>query len=312
MNENMFPQDQADALNWHQLGEPAHKRAADPLAAFRDIAVVVAQLPGDTQAVTCAGGLARQAGANLHVLQMLAMPVEATDSWALIPDPSLVERYAEIRANAARQARDMQHRLSAMCVEGEVRTLEALCSAPPALAAAAVRRTDLAVIGRPAGSTADVAMAHAYFAGVLLESGRPVLVVPEGTRAHLPPRRAIVAWADTSEATRAAHDALPFLEAAEAVEIVVVDAHKGALQTVEQSVEGLLAHLRGHGVHAELTTCSSGRSPVSHALLEQAHRKQAQLIVAGGYGHGRVREWAVGGTTRELFLESSIPVLFSH
>ncbi|NII54992.1 universal stress protein [Luteibacter sp. SG786] len=312
MNENMFPQNPDDALDWHTLGEPARKHEADPLTRFRDIAVVVAHLPGDTLAITCAGGLARRAGGHLHVLQMLAMPVEAPDAWALVPDPALVERYAELRAKAARQARDMQHRLSAMCVQGDVLTLEALCSAPPAMAAAAARRADLAVIGRPATSPSDASIAHAYFAGVLLESGRPVLVVPEGTSARMPPRRAVVGWSDTPEATRAAHDALPLLESAEAVDIVVVNAPKEPVEAVEQSVEGLLTHLRHHGVRTELTLCSSGRSPVSRMLLEQAHRKQAQLIVVGGYGHGRMREWALGGTTRELFHDSPIPVLFSH
>jgi len=157
-----------------------------------------------------------------------------------------------------------------------------------------------------------VSMAHAHFAGLLLESGRPVLVVPEGTRVHLPPRHALVAWSDTAEAARAVHDALPFLEASEAVDVVIVDAPAEAQGPAQRSVEGLLAHLRGHGVRAELTVCSSGRSRVSHVLLDQAHRKQAQLIVAGGYGHGRLREWALGGSTRELFLNSPIPVLFSH
>lgn len=312
MNENMFPQDPADALDWRALGEPARKHEADPVTMFRDIAVVVAHLPGDTLAITCAGGLARRAGGHLHILQMVAMPVEAPDAWALVPDPALIERYAEIRADAARQAREMQHRMSAMCVQGDVLTLEALCSAPPSMAAAAVRRSDLAVIGRPATTSSDAAIAHAYFAGVLLESGRPVLVVPEGTSARMPPRRAVVGWADTPEASRAAHDALPLLETAEAVDIVVVNAPKDSKDAVEESVEGLATHLRHHGVRAEVTLCSSGRSPVSRALLEQAYRKQAQLIVAGGYGHGRMREWAIGGTTRELFHESSIPVLFAH
>ncbi|NID14602.1 universal stress protein [Luteibacter yeojuensis] len=312
MGESMYPQDPADALNWRQPDESEKKSDVDPMASLRDIAVVLAQLTGDMSAITLAGSLARRAGANLHLLQMLAMPVEATDAWALIPDPSLVQRYADIRTQATRQAREMEHRLSAMRVRGEVRTLEALCSAPPAMAAAAARRTDLCVLGRPGDSPSEVSMAHAYFAGLLLESGRPVLVVPEGTAARLPPRHAVVAWADSAEAARAVHDALPFLEASEAVDVVIVDAPKAALETAGRSVEGLLAHLREHGVRAELTTCSSGHGPVSRALLDQAHRKQAQLIVAGGYGHGRVREWAVGGTTRELFLESPVPVLFSH
>lgn len=312
MNENMVQQDPADALNWRNLAETTDGAESDPVSAYRDIAVVVMQLPGDTSAVAVAGKLARRAGAQLHVLQMLTMPVEASDAWALIPDPSLIERYAEIRADAARQARDMEHRLTAMRVDGEVRTLEALYVAPPSLAAAAARRSDLVVLGRPGKSASDVSVAHAYFAGLLLESGRPVVVVPEGTKALLPPRHAIVAWADSAEASRAVHDALPLLEAAEIVDVVVVDPAKTGPEPMERSVESLLAHLRRHGVRAELVTCSSRGSSISHALLDQASRRRAQLIVAGGYGHGRIREWAVGGTTRELFLDSPIPVLFSH
>jgi len=314
MNDNMLRQDPADALDWHTLAEQKHDYDGEraPVPSLRDIAAVITQLPGDTLAMTVAGLLARQAGARLHLLQMLSMPVETTDAWALIPDPSLAERYAELRAQAARQAHDLEHRLAAMRVEGEVRTLEALYSAPPVMAAAAARRTDMAIMARPANAPADVSLAHAYFAGLLLESGRPVIVVPEGTKAHLPPRHAIVAWADTAEAARAVHDALPLLEAAEAVDVVVVDADKSRAEAAALSVESLLAHLRAHEVKAELIHCSSRSSSVGHALLDQASRRHAQLIVAGGYGHGRLREWAIGGTTRELFLDSPVPVLFSH
>lgn len=310
MNENMFRQDPADALDFHHM-DPVKDDKAAALGALRDIAVVVMQLSGDALAVTVAGHLARQSSARLGLLQMLTMPVEATDAWALIPDPSLVERYAEIRAEAAHQAQDLEHRLSAMRVDGDVRTLEAIYSAPPSLAAAAARRTDLVIMGRPGNSAAQASVAHAYFAGLLLESGRPVIVVPEGTKAQLPPRHAIVAWSDTSEAARAVHDALPLLEAAEAVNIVVVDA-VSKVELAVRSADTVLAHLRSHGVRAHLTQCASHGKAVSHVILDQASRHRAQLIVAGGYGHGRLREWAVGGTTRELFLDSPVPVLFSH
>jgi len=312
MNENMLRQDPADALSWHEIDKEKSDAEHTSMASLCDIAAVVTQLSGDNLAVTVAGLLARRAGARLTVLQMLAMPAEVADTWALIPDPALIERYAEIRAEAAHQARDLQHRLAAMRVEGEVRTLEALYSAPPSLAAAAARRADLVVIARPAGSASDAATAHAYFAGLLLESGRPVVMVPEGTKAQLPPRHAVVAWADTAESARAIHDALPLLEAAETVDVVVVDAPSHAPESAAHSVESVLAHLRSHGVQTHLIHCSSRQSSVGHALLDQASRRHAQLIVAGGYGHSRLREWAIGGTTRELFLDSPIPVLFSH
>jgi nucleotide-binding universal stress UspA family protein len=312
MNENMLRQDPGDALAWTALEDDKASRDGDPVRFFRDIAVVVMQLPGDQVAVTVAGLLARRSRARLTILQMLAMPVAETDAWALVPDPTLVARYAQIRADGEQQIRDMRHRLSAMRVEGDVRTLEALHSAPPVLAAAASRRADIIFMIRPAGLAADVAMAHTYFAGLLLESGRPIVVVPEGTTAHLPPRHVIVAWSDTAEAARAVHDALPLLEAAETVDVVVVDAPADGIEPAARSVESLLSHLQSHGVVANLITCSSRGTTISHVLLDQASRRRAQLIVAGGYGHGRLREWAIGGTTRELFHDSRVPVLFSH
>lgn len=312
MNESRRLQDPDDAPAGHP---PEAEKAPGPkenFHSFRDIAAVLMQLPGDQVAVTAAGVLARRAGARLTVLQMLAMPQDAFDAWALVPDPTLVERYARIRADGERQARDMRHRISAMGLDGEVRTLEALHSAPPALAAAATRRGDMVFMTRPSGSAGDVSLAHAYFAGLLLESGRPVVVVPEGSKAQLPPRHAIVAWTDTAEAARAVHDALPLLEAAEAVDVVVVDASASVMEPTARSIESLLAHLQRHGIHANLIHCSSRGSSVGRALLDQASRRHAQLIVAGGYGHGRLREWAIGGTTRELFLDSPVPVLFAH
>jgi nucleotide-binding universal stress UspA family protein len=312
MNESRLLQDPNDGLAWHPLEAEKAQVRTEELHSFREIAVVVMQMPGDQVAVTAAGVFARRAGARLNVLQMLAMPQDAFDAWALVPDPTLVERYAKIRADGERQAQDMRHLISAMRLEGEVRTLEALYSAPPALAAAATRRADIVFMNRPAGSASDVSLAHAYFAGLLLESGRPVVVVPEGSKAHLPPRHAIVAWTDTAEAARAVHDALPLLEAAEAVDVVVVDAPASIMEPAARSVESLLTHLHSHGVRANLIHCSSRGTSIGHALLDQASRRHAQLIVAGGYGHGRLREWAIGGTTRELFLDSTVPVLFAH
>lgn len=308
----MLRQNSTNALEGRTHVELTKDREGAPMRNLRDIAVLIPRQSGDTLAVSMAGQLARRAGAQLHLLQMLSMPVMAADAWALIPDPSLTERYAELRADAAQRARDWEHRLTGMHVAGEVRTLEVLYVAPSALAAAAARQTDLIIMARSSGSPGDVSIAHTYFAGLLLESGRPVIVVPEGTKAHLPPKHVLVAWADTAEAARAVHDALPLLEAAETVDVVIVDADKSDTEATTRSVETLMAHLRAHDVPTNLINCSSRSSSVGHALLDQASRRRAQLIVAGGYGHGRLREWALGGTTRELFMDSPIPVLFSH
>lgn len=311
MAENMFRQDPADAFEWR---EPGVKRGGirEAFRTFRDITAVVTHLPGDELAVQVAGCLALEAGARLDVLQVVSMPVTAAEAWALIPDPALAERHERLRAEAAERAHALTQKIAERKVQGAVRTLEAHYVAPPALAADAARHADLVVMGRATGSSQNMHASHAYFAALLLATGRPLLVVPEGTAARLPPRYVTVAWTDTAEATRALHDAMPLLEEAETVDIVIVDATAGDHDPVLTSADSIMAHLRAHGVHTHLITCASRGSSVGHALLRHATRRHAHLLVAGGYGHGRLREWALGGTTRELFMESSIPVFFSH
>ncbi|WP_139206749.1 universal stress protein [Luteibacter sp. UNCMF331Sha3.1] len=312
MADNMFRQDPADALEWRSLGSETGEKPPDALRAFRDITAVVSHLSGDTLAVEVAASLARRARGRLDVVQVLAMPVTAADAWALIPDPARVERHARLRREAAERAGEFSRMLAGRDVQGEVRTLEALHHAPGTVAAASARHADLVVMGRPTGSASQARAAHRYFAALLLESGRPVLVVPEGTTASFPPGAISVAWAETAEAARALHDAMPLLEGAETVDIVIVDVTSNESDPLLASAANVMAHLRAHGARTHLVTCSSRGSSVGHTLLRQATRRHAQLLVAGGYGHGRLREWALGGTTRELFIESPIPVLFSH
>lgn len=292
--------------------KPVHGQTGHDEPVYRDIAVVLTQTPGEETSLNVAASLARRFGGELEVLQVLAMPAPVTDAWALMPDPDLMARYARIREAAAKRTVDLDGRMKSLGVTGRVHVLEALFDSPPDVAAAGARRTDLAVISRPANAPADAALVHRYFAGLLLESGRPVLVVPTTCDVALPPRHAVVAWSETRECARAVHDALPLLEAAEVVDIVMVDPVPTGFEGADAFGTSLAAHLSRHGVATRIVTDKSRGRPVSRIILDRASRARAQLIVAGGYGHSRLREWALGGTTRELFLDSAIPVLFAH
>ncbi len=175
----------------------------------------------------------------------------------------------------------------------------------PQLLARHARCTDLTIVGQAdlaAHGVDDTALIEAAF----MDSGRPALVVPRQGPAVLPPRRAIVAWDGSREAARAANDAIPLLQLAEFV--LVVDArdagdHPGA---------ELVAHLVRHEVKAELRQVASSGSGIAEILLAQAHADAADLLVMGGYGHSRLREMMLGGTTRSILEHMSLPVLFSH
>ncbi|NII55024.1 universal stress protein [Luteibacter sp. SG786] len=289
----------------------ATKRVGEASIGWHNIGSLAAQVSCDSAALAAAAAIAAAANAKVSVIQLLPMPVDAS-AWALSMDPAISERHEQIRGEAQRQAQDIRHRLASYGVEGDITTLEATFQDPASLAALAARRADLVVTARPSGSIADATYTHALFAGLLLNSGRPVLVVPEGAKITLPIQQAVIAWTDSPEATRAMHDALPLLLNATTVDFVTIDPPASPLESAAEAGEAAALLLRSHGVNVTVHRIrGEGRVP-SRLLLDYCRNVKAGLLVAGGYGHPRWREWTVGGTTRELFFETTLPTFFSH
>lgn len=141
-------------------------------------------------------------------------------------------------------------------------------------------------------------------------SGRPVLVVPT----HGGPLRAeavVVAWKDTREARRALADALPVLRAADEVHVVEIY-DEGQFAEADARTADVVAGLRRHGVKARGRGVYAPDIDVSRVLKAQARLIDADLIVAGCYGHSRMNEWFFGGATRELLQGPDCYLLMSH
>lgn len=181
-------------------------------------------------------------------------------------------------------------------------------SAVSALASA--RSADLVMV-RQADRESDEDMATNVEA-LLFEGGRPVLFLPSDGRIAAPIKRILIAWDGSREAARATHDALPLLKAAEAVEIVVVDADK--LPDIDAPLAGsdIAACLSRHAIHANVTTVSKGNGSTAEAIAAQATASNADLIVMGAYTHQRLREWLFGGVTRAFIERAPVPVLMSR
>jgi nucleotide-binding universal stress UspA family protein len=144
---------------------------------------------------------------------------------------------------------------------------------------------------------------------MLFGAGSPLLLVPHEWRADSRVRLAIVAWDASRAAARAVHDALPLLRAAEAVEIACVQGEK---DLGESALVELQQHLARHckAVSAAILPHSGGG--VAAALREHARRRDAHLLVMGAYGHSRLREFVLGGATREMLTHIATPTLMSH
>jgi nucleotide-binding universal stress UspA family protein len=173
------------------------------------------------------------------------------------------------------------------------------------------RAADLLVLGRDPEAAGRASFRAADPGDVLMRAGRPVLVTPPG--APTPEaRRILLAWKDTREARRALADALPFLRRAEDVAVieVVADATTGA--DAARRLEDVVDHLARHRVAASAAARVRREPSVAEELVAEAGRRGADLIVAGGYGHGRLREWVFGGVTRGLLARCPFCCLLSH
>jgi nucleotide-binding universal stress UspA family protein len=174
--------------------------------------------------------------------------------------------------------------------------------------AAEARRADLILTASPSRNPPNTAR-QINLGDFIMQAGRPVLVVATEP-SPLELKRVIVAWKDTREARRAAADALPILRIATSVSLVEI-APEAELVAARARLSDVAAWLERHNVTAEcLPVVSDGED--ADRLNAVAQERGADLIVAGAYGHSRVREWALGGVTRSLLGASVRSVFASH
>jgi len=278
---------------------------------FKDILVPLTGTPGDADAIRNALALAASVDGHVSLLEMVNLPMMASGPWGLGPDFALLDLYRELRAKGAHNVGALKARLAREPVSTEVRLVESLYQEPPRMAAHCAHYADLVVLASAAGTT-EPDLTHAYAGALLIESGRPLLVVPPGGQAPMPPRRIVAAWKPTREAARAFHDAMPLFAQAEAIDILIVNPRGGERGHGEQPGADIAMHLLRHGLHVDVVVLPAGEDSVASAILQHARQTGADLLVAGGYGHSRLREWALGGATRELFESARLPILFSH
>ncbi len=161
------------------------------------------------------------------------------------------------------------------------------------------RTADLVVAGRtPSGTAADL------LEGALLDSGRPVLVPSDGRPLDL--ATIAIAWKSTREAARAVAASMPLL--AKAGRIVIL--HAEEKDEPAASAPRLQQTLQRHGLKVEIRIVQATPAGAAAALLAAA--ADAGLLVMGGYGHNRLREWVFGGVTAEVLRAAPLPVLMSH
>jgi nucleotide-binding universal stress UspA family protein len=147
---------------------------------------------------------------------------------------------------------------------------------------------------------------------VILGSGRPALLVPYIGAAATLGERVIVAWDASREAGRAVNDALPLLERAKAVGVVTVNPREQPFGHGEEPGADIGLHLARHGIKVEVQRVEARELDTANAILSHLANEGADLLVMGAYGHSRLREVVLGGVTRTILADMTVPVLMSH
>jgi nucleotide-binding universal stress UspA family protein len=172
-----------------------------------------------------------------------------------------------------------------------------------------VRRADLVITGVDRNVSMFDTSRHVNTGDLVMRAGRPVLIVPR--TAETPDfARVVIGWKDTRESRRAVADALPLLKMAVHISVVEIAAEED-LAAARVHLDDVVHWLKRHGVMAESLALPSIGDDAGQ-LNEIARERGADLIVAGAYGHSRLREWALGGVTRDLLLRADRCALVSH
>lgn len=170
------------------------------------------------------------------------------------------------------------------------------------------RTCDLSIVGQsePDRGLADDLIIEA----ALFSSGRPVLVVPYIQSQPLKLERVLLCWDGSRNAARAIGDAMPLLERSKSVEVITIaskDDNRGEISGAD-----VAHHLARHGLKIELKRIVATDVDVPNTILSYAADSATDMIVMGGYGHSRLREFVLGGATRGILSSMTVPTLMSH
>lgn len=252
-----------------------------------------------------AADLAAHFKANLTVVYTVTPLLPLASGMEYIPAEYYLQQADEARA-AADRAKSVYDRevkragIATQWIASEQRALDIL---PPL-----GRSCDLVIAGQPHPES-DLDRGVGVPVGSLtLAMGRPVLVLPYTGHYPIIPRAAVVAWNGSREAARAAHDALPLLQAAKSVLVLSLNPSAEVTATGER----LAANLGHHGVSARAKAVELGNIEEGEMLLSTLADESAELLVMGVYGHSRVREMILGGVSETILDSMTVPVLMSN
>jgi nucleotide-binding universal stress UspA family protein len=277
---------------------------------FKTLLIAVNVARDDDSDLDRAAEVAAALEAHLHVLAIGVAPPPPSTPYGIVANDVWADEIRQGQDAADGRGRAIQAALGARGVSVSIESQYVDRGTIATLAGRAARYADLTLVV-PEGAGGD-AMQTWVMDGALFESGRPILLLPQGARTFPNPERVMIAWDASVEASKAVRDGLELMKAAREVHAVLVDPVPSFDGHGPEPGADLAAYLGRHGVSLTIHRLPREGRHTSEIINRTAEDLDAGLIVMGGFGHSRLRQRIFGGTTTSMIRAARIPVLMAH
>jgi nucleotide-binding universal stress UspA family protein len=278
---------------------------------YKTLLVQIDETKANSGRLQAAIGLARAHEAHLTGLYIIResdvpgfvtaqLPRDAIEAQRASADEAAEAAVAAFLAKADREG-----------INADARTARAQEHDMSALIARQARYADLVVAGQ-ADPDEPVPGGRHLLEDLVLSAGRPVLAIPYIGASRPIGRTVTVAWDAGRESARAVADAMPFLEAAKEVHVVMVDPVSGTEAHGAEPGADIALSLARHGIKAEAHSIAAPDLEEGDAILSWLADSGSDLLVMGLYGHARFRELVLGGVSRRVLESMTVPVLMAR
>jgi nucleotide-binding universal stress UspA family protein len=285
-----------------------HAKGLEPVSTMiKDIVVNISHESSEA-AANFAVSVASMFDAHLAGIAFAYEPIIPATDMGGIPVELIESQRAENEKNAQDAIAKFDEVARRAGISSESRMMNASVAGASDVFGRVARRFDLSVVrqAEPEKPGAE----DLIIEGALFESGRPVLIVPYIQRGGLTLDRIMVCWDGSRNAARAVGDAMPFLARAKLVEVLTIIGEPGKSDEIPGA--DIAQHLARHDLKVELRRIAKGDVDIANNILSLAADASINMLVMGGYGHSRFREFVLGGATRGILAAMTVPTLMSH